>query len=481
MLVLSEVERMETDICIIGAGPAGMMAAIAAAERSGKIIILESNTTAGRKLLLTGRGRCNLTHTGSAGEIIKAYKPFDRFVRHCIYEFPPQKLRDFFRRRGLETVEETDGCVFPKTQCSSDVKQILIEELKKPDIRILYGKKVQSVRKDGDVFVILSEKFEISAKSLIIATGGVNWPQTGSTGDGYRFAEDFGHNIIKPLAALVPLITAEKFCSALAGVGVQNVLITCKINGPLRCGSAATVFPSERSKTRPNVPAIVGTSRTAASKKISSSGPIMFTHNGIGGPAVLDLSRFITDQLSEKRSVDPVRDKASKMPDGCQRRPVSNGVELSIDLLPDITHKQLDKKLTEDLMQYPKRNIASTIAQYTPKALAEIICSNCKFTDIIAGQFTKKDRMVLIETLKNFRLTAVSADLLEKATVTRGGINTSQIDSKTMQSKLCKNLFFAGEVINVDGPCGGYNLQFAFSSGFLAGKSAVIATKTQRH
>ncbi|MCX5633760.1 MAG: NAD(P)/FAD-dependent oxidoreductase [Phycisphaerae bacterium] len=434
---------IETDLCIIGAGPAGMMAAIAAAERSGKIIILESNTTAGRKLLLTGRGRCNLTHTGSADEIIKAFKPFDRFVRHCIHEFSPADLIKFFAHRGLETVEEPDGCVFPKTQRSSDIKQILTEELKKPDIRILYGKKVQSVRKDGDIFVILSEKFEISAKSLIIAAGGASWPQTGSTGDGYRFAESLGHNIIKPLAALVPLITAEKFCSALAGVGVQNVFISCKING----------------------------------KKISSSGPMIFTHNGIGGPAVLDLSRFITDRLGEKRSVDPVRDKASKMPDGCQRRPVSNGVELSIDLLPDITHKQLDKKLTEDLMQYPKRNIASTIAQYTPKALAEIICSNYKFTDIIAGQFTKKDRMTLIETLKNFKLTAVSADLLEKATVTRGGIDTLQIDRKTMQSKLCGRLFFAGEVINIDGPCGGYNLQFAFSSGFLAGKSAVESLK----
>ena len=411
---------IETDICIIGAGPAGMMAAIAAAERSGKIIILESNTTAGRKLLLTGRGRCNLTHTGSADEIIKAFKPFDRFVRHCIHEFPPADLIKFFAHRGLETVEEPDGCVFPKTQRSSDVKQILLEEIKKPDIRILYGKKVQSVRKDGDVFVILSEKFEISAKSLIIAAGGASWPQTGSTGDGYRFAESLGHKIIKPLAALVPLITAEKFCSALAGVGVQNVFISCKING----------------------------------KKISSSGPMMFTHNGIGGPAVLDMSRFITDRLSEKHSV-----------------------ELSIDLLPDITHKQLDKKLTEDLMQYPKRNIASTIAQYTPKALAEIICSNYKFTDIIAGQFTKKDRMTLIETLKNFKLTAVSADLLEKATVTRGGVDTLQIDRKTMQSKLCGRLFFAGEVINVDGPCGGYNLQFAFSSGFLAGKSAVESLK----
>lgn len=411
---------MESDICIIGAGPAGMTAAIAASGGSRKIVIVESNTTAGRKLLLTGRGRCNITHTGTTDEIIRAYKPFDRFVRHCIYEFPPQKLRDFFRRRGLETIEEADGCMFPKSQRSSDVKRKLLDEIKKPNIRILYGSKVNSVKKDNDIFVIQSEKFKIEAKSSIIATGGASWPQTGSTGDGYRFAQHFGHNIIEPKACLVPLITAEKFCSLLAGIGIPNVEISCKIDG----------------------------------KKTFSSGPMMFTHNGIGGPAVFDLSRFITDRLSENRSV-----------------------ELSIDLLPNITRQQLDKKLTENLTQYPKRNIATVIAQYAPKALAEVICGARGFADTAAGQFAKKDRMILTETLKNFRLTAVSTDLLEKATVTRGGVDASEIDPQTMQSKLCNGLFFGGEVINVDGPCGGYNLQFAFSSGFLAGKSAAESLK----
>ncbi len=415
-LLFFKIIMIETDICIIGAGPAGMMAACLSAASSKKVIIIESNTTAGRKLLLTGRGRCNLTHTGTADEIIKAYKPFDRFVRHCIYEFPSQKLREFFHRRGLETIEDNYGCVFPKSQKAGDVKRVLLNKLEKPNVRILYGKKVRSVKKDGDIFIILSEKFKISAKSLIIATGGISWPQTGSTGDGYRFAQSFGHIITEPKACLVPLIAAEKFCSSLAGIGIKNVEIDCKIN----------------------------------SKKISSSGPMIFTHNGAGGPAVFDLSRLVTDQLSENHKA-----------------------ELSIDLLPNTTHRQLDKKLTENFAQYPKRNIASAIAQCVPKALAEVICSTYKFTDVPAGQFTKKDRKTLIEKLKSFRLTAISADPIEKATVTRGGICTGQIDSRTMRSKLCKGLFFAGEVINVDGPCGGYNLQFAFSSGFLAGKSAV--------
>jgi len=407
---------MESDICIIGAGPAGMMAACFAAGGSKKILIIESNTTAGRKLLLTGGGRCNLTHTATTDEIIKAYKPFDRFVRHCIYEFPPHKLLQFFHCRGLETIEEADGCVFPKSQRASDVKQVLLDELKKPDIRILYGSKVQSVKKDEDTFIILSEKFKIAAKSLIIATGGVSWPQTGSTGDGCKFAQLFGHNIIEPKACLVPLVTQEILCSYLAGIGIENVRISCKING----------------------------------KKISSPGPMIFTHNGIGGPAVLDLSRLITDQLGKNHKA-----------------------ELSIDLLPDITEQQLDKKLTENFTQYPKRNIASVIAQYVPKALAEIICGAGGFADTAAGQLTKKDRKMLIEKLKSFRLTVLSAEPIEKATVTRGGVDIAQIDPKTMQSRLCSGLFFTGEVINVDGPCGGYNLQFAFSSGFLAGKSAV--------
>jgi predicted Rossmann fold flavoprotein len=412
---------IETDICIIGAGPAGMMAAIAAAERSGKIIILESNTTAGRKLLLTGRGRCNLTHTGTIDEFIRAYKPFDRFVRHCIYEFPPEKLRGVFACHGLETVEEPDGCVFPKNQRSSDIKQILIEELKKPDIRILYGKKAQSVRKDGDIFVILSEKFKISTRSVIIATGGVSWPQTGSTGDGYKFTQDFGHNIIEPKACLTPLITVEKFCSTLAGIGVKNVRIFCTIDG----------------------------------KRISANGPMIFTHNGIGGPAVFDLSRIVADHLNKSKK----------------------NLIVSIDLLPDIKPDELDKKLADCFTKNPGQTVVSMLSQFLPKALARQLCIENLLEKINVGQINKKSRKNLVQKLKNFPLSIVSTEPIEKATVTRGGIDTADIDPKTMQSRQCSGLFFAGEVINVDGPCGGYNLQFAFSSGFLAGKSAVESLK----
>jgi predicted Rossmann fold flavoprotein len=413
---------IESDICIIGAGPAGIMAAASAAQKAKKVIILESNTTAGRKLLLTGGGRCNLTHTGSPDEIIRAYKPFDRFVRHCIHEFSPQKLRDFFRRRSLETVVEQSGCVFPKTQNASDIQQILLEEMKKLNIKIFYGKKVKSIKKQKDLFTILSEKFEVSARSVIIATGGVSWPQTGSTGDGYKFAQSLGHKIIKPLAVVVPLITAEKFCSSLAGIGIPIVSISC----PLRLSEASKV----------------------TNKKVSACGAMIFTHSGIGGPAVFDMSRNIADLLS-------------------------GGLKISVDLLPDIKADELDKTIVDLFNQNPKRNIIPILSQFLPKALIQIICRENNIPEIAAGQLNKKLRKILVEKLKNFPFTVLRTESVEKATATRGGVDTTQIDPKTMQSKLCDGLFFAGEVINVDGPCGGYNLQFAFSSGFLAGKSAV--------
>ena len=408
---------IETDICIIGAGPAGLMAGCFAAAKTNKVLILELNTTAGRKLLLTGRGRCNLTHTGTIDELIMAYKPFDRFVRHCIHEFSPEKLREFFACRGLETIAEPSGCVFPKTQHSCDVKRILLEELKGLNVRILYGTKVQSVQKHNNTFLILSEKFKISSQSVIIATGGVSWPQTGSTGDGYAFARNLRHNIIEPKACLIPLIAAEKFCSTLAGAGVKNVRIFCTIDG----------------------------------KRISAAGPMIFTHNGIGGPAVFDLSRIVTDYLNKSRK----------------------NLIVSIDLLPDIKSEELDKKLADHFAQNPAQTVVSTLSQFLPKAIARQLCIENLLEKIHAGQINRKSRKNLVVKLKNFPLSIVSAEPIEKATVTRGGIDTAYIDPKTMQSKLCNGLFFAGEVINVDGPCGGYNLQFAFSSGFLAGKSAV--------
>lgn len=401
----------ETDIAIIGAGPAGMMAAIAAAESGKRVAIFEANTTAGRKLLATGRGRCNLTHIGKPDEIIRAFTPFDRFVRHCIYEFSPQMLLEFFKERGVDCIADEEGCYFPVSNSSTDVNRVLLEELQKKEVKIYYGRKIAEIKKEDDLFIVPMEKMTISAKALIITTGGMSWPQTGSTGDGYKFASSMGHKIIEPIAALVPLVTEEKFCGELAGLGIPKVSISCKIEG----------------------------------KKISVEGPMLFTHTGIGGPAVMDLSRTAAGISKYK---------------------------IAVDFIPDTEIDELEKKLTEMLAASPKKTTVHIVSQILPKAMANIICEQSKVAEVNGGQLTKKQRRTLVENLKNFPFTIVSAHDIERATVTRGGVDIGEIDSKTMQSKLQSGLFFAGEVMNVDGPCGGYNLQFAFSSGFLAGKNA---------
>lgn len=409
---------VDTDIAIIGAGPAGMLAAITAAQNGGKVALFEANTSAGRKLLVTGGGRCNLTHAGKPDEIIKTFTPFERFVRHCIYEFPPTKVVEFFKDRGLDSAPDEDNCVFPVTNSASDVNNILLAELQKNDVQIYYGKKIQTITRENDLFIIPCGKFTVSAKSLIIATGGVSWPQTGSTGDGYKFASALGHKIVEPIAALVPLIADEKFCVELAGLGLPKVSISCKINN----------------------------------RKFTSTGAMLFTHHGIGGPAVFDLSRNVAGISG-------------------------NNYKVSIDFMPEIKAEDLDKKLTKLFAQTPKRSVEQIMSQFFSKAMANIICQQSDILKTPAGQVNKKSRQNLVETLKNFPLTITSTHEIERATVTRGGVDTAEIDSKTMQSKIVKGMFFAGEVMNVDGPCGGYNLQFAFASGFIAGKSSVEMLK----
>ncbi|MFA6187083.1 MAG: NAD(P)/FAD-dependent oxidoreductase [Phycisphaerae bacterium] len=397
---------IETDVCIIGAGAAGLMAACTAAAGGKNVVVAESNSAAGRKLLLTGGGRCNLTHIhfGDIDEFIREYKPFDKFVRHCIHTFPPEKLRLFFAQRGLETIAEQNGCVFPKTNRSSDICRTLTEEIKRPNVKIFYGTKINSVTKIDDFFTIESDKFTISAKSLLIATGGVSWPQTGSDGSGYEFAKSLGHKFITPKACLVPLISKDNFKS-LAGVSVQNVLISGKISG----------------------------------KKITSCGAMIFTHTGIGGPAVLNFSRMACEHLQN--------------------------LKISIDFLPNISVEHLNLELTKLFIQNQNKTAAVSLYRFLPKALAERIMEN-KSSQI---QIDKKTRKDIVGKLKSFPLTIAGTEVIEKATITRGGIDTAEIDSKTMESKICRGLFFAGEIMNVDAPCGGYNLQFAFSSGFLAG------------
>lgn len=408
---------MKTDICIIGAGPAGLMAAIFSAKAGAGTTVIEANTVPGRKLLLTGGGRCNLTHQAEPQELARAFGAKGRFLRHALYQFSPQDVQDFFARLGLATRIEKDGCIFPVSDRSGDVRDTLVKQAKKLGVTILYGKRVGYIAKETDSFIVQAGQVCVCAQRLIIATGGLSWPQTGCTGDGYRFARRFGHTIIQPKATLVRLVTGETWSRQLAGTAVENVTISACIEN----------------------------------KKLTASGAMVFTEDGIGGPAAQDMSRYLTDYL-------PARIKPPS---------------IAVDLMPCLNAGELEKQIIKYIGANPKKKLANVLAEFMPRRLATVLCRQVGGDeDLPAGQIKRDLRKKLVRTIKALPLSIVRTRPIAEATVTHGGVCITEIESKTMESKVCPGLFFVGEVLDLDGPCGGYNLQLCWSTGALAGVSA---------
>jgi predicted Rossmann fold flavoprotein len=412
---------MKTDVCVIGAGPAGLTSAIFAAQAGAQVVVIEKNATAGEKLLLTGGGRCNITHTGTVDDFVRVYGKRGRFLRHCLHEFSPDATRDFFGQIRIATKVDEDGCVFPVSESASDVQYALLNQCRKSGVQFVFGRGVEGIKKHGAEFVISAGKEVLTAHKVIIATGGASYPATGSTGDGYKLAKSLGHTIIEPRPALVPLITSEKWCAELSGISRDNVTISTMID--------KKPFDS------------------AQGRKISVSGPMIFTYDGISGPAVLNLSRLLADYLPAKKPI-----------------------EVAIDLVPAMNEAKLEEYLMGQLSQYSKKIIANVLFELVPKKLGGLICDLAGVAETNASQLKKEQRRKVIQLLKKLPLSIEATAPIEEATITRGGVSTTEIDPKTMQSKICPGLFFAGEVIDADGPCGGYNLQIAWSTGALAGK-----------
>lgn len=409
--------NIKKQVFIIGAGPAGLIASIFAAREGASVIILESNSGPGRKLLLTGGKRCNLTHHIEPNKLTKLYGKSSKFLSYCIYKYPPGYIQDFFAQSGLDTKIESDNCVFPATYKAEDVKNTLVHEAKRLKVEFIYNKPVCDIVKEADGFLIKTQEKQFSAEKIIIATGGLSWPQTGSTGDGYRFAKNLGHSIIEPRASLVPLVTSEKWTNKLAGTSIANMKISANLNN----------------------------------KKIVTQGAGVFTHNGLGGPAAQDMSRYLTDFL-------PVKE---------------NPIEILLDLIPDLQQEQLENLIIKLADENPKKKIENVLSDFLPKRFVSVVCnlSDCN-DNVPAGQLKKEMRRKIVRTIKALPLSVVRTRPIEEATVTRGGVNLPEINPKTMESKICPDLFFAGEVINADGPCGGYNLQICWSTGALAGSCA---------
>ncbi len=413
-----------TQIAIIGAGPAGLTAARYAAQTGAQVTLIEANAVAGRKLLITGGGRCNICPDLSLRDLIAAYDEGARFLRYALHEFPPHCQLGFLHQLGIETVTEEETKIFPATHRAIDIRNLLVESVQAAGVECLWSHKVRAIRKRDYDFLIQTGKREIQARKLILATGGLSYPETGSTGEGFQWARILGHDVIPPRPALIPLITHPDFPRGLAGLTIDDISIQVEIKR----------------------------------KKHSTSGPLVFTDRGIGGPAVLNISRYLTDDLPNQ----------------------DNPILISIDLMPGLGATSLREQWLNQCQAHPRKSVAGLLSHFIPKRLAAALVKHHDIADDLwASNLPKEQRTRLLAGLKSMIVPVVATEPIQQATITRGGVSLKQIDPKTMESKVCPGLYVTGELLDTDGPCGGYNLQICWSTGAVAGVAAAAAIRTR--
>jgi len=409
------------DIAVIGAGAAGSMAAIRAGQSGKSVILLERNEILGKKILMTGRGRCNITNSGKLDTFIEKFgKRPGQFLRNAFYKFSNEDVMDFFKSKGLELKSERQGRVFPLCDNARSVTQVLEKCLEEIKVDVRYKVRIREIRKDGEDFILDTDGGPVTAKMVILATGGASYKDTGSTGDGFQIAQALGHAILPLKPGLVPLKTKETWVKEVQGLTLKNIRL---------------IF-------------------VAGKKKITSDvGELLFTHFGVSGPLVLDLSADIVQLLSEEGQMN-----------------------LLIDLKPGIDKTEMDDKLLREIKEHGGREIKTMLAEALPLKLAPLILRLVEI-DLHkkVHQMNKDDRRKLAKILKELPLTIAGSLALEEAMVTVGGVSIKEIDPRTMGSRIIPGLYFAGEVIEGGAPSGGYNLQQAFSTGYLAGESAANA------
>ncbi len=408
-------------IIIIGAGPSGLMAAITAADKykglAASITVLEKNERAGRKLMITGKGRCNVTNNCDLDTLIANIPKNARFLYSSFSKFSPHDVMNFFEENGVPLKTERGNRVFPVSDKAVDIVDALVSAAKKRGIKII-SKTVTSINcENGKITgVTLSDGELISANSVVLATGGMSYPVTGSTGDGYRIAKSLGHTVTEIKPSLVPLQCHEGFCSRLSGLSLKNVNLS--------------VFEEDKKKPI-----------------FSEQGEMLFTHFGISGPLVLSSSAYIR-KLGKKKYT------------------------AVIDLKPALTIEQLDKRILRDFSEQPNKDFSNSLDKLLPKSLIPIIVSLSEISaDRKINQISREERSRLGNLLKNFTLHITGFRPIEEAIITSGGISVKEINPTTMESKLIEGLFFAGEIIDTDAFTGGFNLQIAFSTGYLAGQN----------
>lgn len=405
-------------VLVIGGGAAGLLAAGTAAQRGREVVILERNERPARKVMITGKGRCNLTnHCTLINELVAQVPTNGRFLHGAFSRFMPQDMMELVEAEGVELKIERGNRVFPVSDKAVDVVDALVRFATENGAEIRQARATELLLKDGAVCGVKTEDgTELLADRVIVATGGVSYPLTGSTGDGYLLAQQAGHTISEPKPSLVPLVCHEGFCSDLQGLSLRNVAITVR--------------------------------DTTNYKEIYSDfGEMLFTHFGVSGPMILSASAHM--------------------------KPMEKGrYEIHIDLKPALSYEQLDARVQRDFLAASNKNFINALDSLLPKKLVPVIVRLCGVKPSLkVNQVTREMRGRLVNLLKDLKVTVNGFRPIEEAIVTSGGVNVKEIDPKTMQSRLCRGLFFAGEVLDVDAYTGGFNLQIAFSTGHLAGES----------
>ncbi len=421
-------------VIVIGGGPAGLIAAGQAAKLGAETLLLEKMDRPGRKLCITGKGRCNLTNIAPLSQFIEHFRPNGRFLRQAFSQFLASELLAFFEELGVPTVTERGGRVFPASGRAQDVVDALVQWIGECGVKVRDRSAVERLNVEGKKVTGVKMYKEVShmrktstirpscgqiyhADAVIIATGGASYPETGSTGDGYQLAELAGHSIVRIRPALVPLETRGDIAQRLQGLSLRNVKIQIRVDGKNRG---------------------------------QGFGEIVFTHFGVSGPVILSLSRQVVDALR-----------------------LGQKVELSIDLKPALDHGKLDARLLRELDAHGKQHFRTFLKELLPRKLIPV-CMD--LVDISPGkvghQITTRERKRLRMWLKDFRLQVNAYRPFKEAVVTAGGVNTREVEPRTMASRIVEHLYFAGEVLDVDADTGGYNLQAAFSTGWIAGRSA---------
>jgi len=402
-------------VVVIGAGPAGLAAAYSAAMGGNAVTVIEKNEKAGKKLYITGKGRCNLTNDSTPQEFLKNVVRNSKFLTSALYAFSPEKTIEFFEENGLKLKTERGGRVFPVSDKASDVTSCLLKCLCRVGVEIRYSETVKEILAEkGIVRKVVTDQAEYVADHVIVCTGGISYPATGSTGDGYRFANALAIPVVQPKPSLVGIVIKEKDVTEMQGLSLKNVRLNAWASGK---------------------------------KMYSELGEMLFTHYGVSGPLVLSLSALIN-------------------------RVDLNDVKIELDLKPALDDATLDKRILRDFDDYKNRQFKHALDDLLPKSMISTVVARSKIlADKPVHSVTQVERRNLVATLKHFVLTPERLRPIEEAIVTSGGVDCTAIHPKTMETKMVKGLHFAGEVLDVDAFTGGFNIQIALSTGFAAGNA----------